>query len=112
MRKAADLGLGVVVNPEDVIAYTEDDYNDLVRLKTKKGRISYRFHGSWEKEPEGAQNANEYLEMLSKVARKRVVVKVGDCFVQAPWQALFCWGGYEIELRRVCRKFGRRAATR
>jgi hypothetical protein len=78
VRKAADLGLGVVVNPEDVIEYTKDEYNDLIRLKTKKGRVSYRFHGSWEKEPDGAKNAADYKEMLLKVARERPVVKVHD----------------------------------
>jgi hypothetical protein len=76
VKKAADLGLGVAVDPEDVIKYTKDDYNDLVLLKPKQGRISYRLHASWEKEPNGAKSAEDYKEMLSKVARKVPQVKV------------------------------------
>jgi len=74
--KAGDLGLGVVVDPAQIVSFGEDDFNTYVRLKPADGKIRYRYHGSWFKEPGAAQSAREYQTMLEKVARMRAEVKV------------------------------------
>lgn len=74
--KSADLGLGFAVDPQAVQVYAQNEYNNYVRLKAEDGQVRYRIHGSWEKEPDGAQSTAEYKEMLLKVARKKPVVKV------------------------------------
>lgn len=73
---AGGLGIGVVVEPSAAVAYGEDDFNSYVRLRTRDGRVRYRYHGSWFKEPGGAQSAEEYARMLHDVAALRPVVTV------------------------------------
>ena len=75
--KSGDLGLGVVVEPASIVAFGEDDFNTYVSLKPENGRVRYRYHGSWFKEPGAARSAKEYEEMLKAVARLRPEVRVG-----------------------------------
>lgn len=74
--KAGDLGLGVVVDPKQIVAFGEDDFNSYVRLRPIAGRARYRYHGSWYKEPGAARSAKEYEEMLKAVARLRPEARV------------------------------------
>ncbi|NLE57517.1 MAG: DUF4861 domain-containing protein [Planctomycetes bacterium] len=74
--KAGNLGLGVVADPRQIVAFGEDDSNTYVRLRPDGGRVRYRYHGSWFKEPGAAKSAKEYEEMLRAVARLRPEVKV------------------------------------
>ena len=60
-----------------IVAFGEDDFNTYVRLKPENGRVRYRYHGSWFKEPGAARSATEYEEMLEAVARLRPEVRVG-----------------------------------
>lgn len=76
VRQAANLGLGVVVDPATVAAYGEDAVNSYVRLKATDGRVTYRYHGSWAKEPGAADSTAAYQAMLAKVAGLRPQVKV------------------------------------
>ncbi|GMU23273.1 MAG: hypothetical protein AMXMBFR13_33550 [Phycisphaerae bacterium] len=69
--RAGNLGLGVVVDPRQAVAFGEDDFNTFVRLKTTDGKVSYRYHGSWFKEPGAAASREEYQVMLRNVARLR-----------------------------------------
>ncbi len=74
--KSGNLGLGVVVDPTSIVAFGEDDFNTYVRLKPENGRVRYRYHGSWFKEPGAARSTKDYEEMLKAVGRLRPEVKV------------------------------------
>ncbi len=74
--KAGDLGLGVVVDPGQAAGWGEDDFNTFVRLRPRDGRIVYRYHGSWFKEPGAAGSAEAYEAMLRSVAALRPDVEV------------------------------------
>lgn len=74
--KAGNLGLGVIVDPDRVVAFGEDDFNTYARLRADGGKVQYRYHGSWFKEPDAARSAKEYKDMLRAVARMRPEVKV------------------------------------
>jgi hypothetical protein len=69
--QSGNLGLGVTVDPNQIVAFGEDDFNTYVRLKPADGKVSYRYHGSWFKEPGAAASAKEYEAMLLSVARLR-----------------------------------------
>jgi len=73
---AGDLGLGVIVDPQTVVAYGEDDFNTYVRLRPADGRVRYRYHGSWFKEPGAAKSTAEYERMLRDVAALRPIVEI------------------------------------
>ncbi len=73
---AGDLGLGVVVDPGQVTDFGEDDFNTYVRLRPRDGRVVYRYHGSWFKEPGAAPSAAAYEAMLRSVAALRPEVQV------------------------------------
>lgn len=73
---AADLGLGVIVDPVSVAALGEDDFTTYVRLKPGQGMVKYRYHASWGKEPDAATSAREYEGMLRAVARLTPQVKI------------------------------------
>jgi hypothetical protein len=74
--KTGNLGLGVVVDPAQIVAFGEDDFNTYVRLRPSDGRVCYRYHGNWFKEPGAATSAKEYQAMLETVARMKPEVKV------------------------------------
>lgn len=74
--KAGNLGIGVIVDPRSVVAYGQTDYDNIVRLRPRDGRVVYRYHGSWFKEPGAAESAADYERMLRDVARLRPQVKV------------------------------------
>lgn len=74
--KSGDLGLGVIVNPMDVVTYGEDEYNNYIRLKTTDGKVGYRYLSSWYKEPGGARSTQDYEALLRAAARLKPEVKV------------------------------------
>lgn len=76
--KAGGLGLGVVVDPSTTVAYGEDDFSTYVRIKPVDGRVRYRYHGSWFKEPGGAQSTRDYERMLRDIAELHPVVSVSE----------------------------------
>ncbi len=76
--KAGGLGLGVIVEPATAVAFGEDAFDSYVRIKPVDGRVRYRYHGSWFKEPGGAQSAAEYERMLREVAACRPVVQITE----------------------------------
>lgn len=73
--KQANLGLGVVCKPSEIVAYGEDKVNNFIRLKSD-GAVSYRYMANWEKQPDAAKSAEEFGEMLKRVARLHPEVKV------------------------------------
>lgn len=74
----ADLGIGVILEPDAVIEMGDTDFDTYVRLRPRDGRVRYRYHGSWGKEPGGARSAREYEHMLRNVAELRPVIEVGS----------------------------------
>lgn len=74
--KAGNLGMAVLVNPAQVVDYGETEFDTYVRLKPDNGRVRYRYHGSWWKEPGAAKSAQEYRAMLEAVIRLKPVVRV------------------------------------
>lgn len=74
--KSANLGLGVIADPEILNGMQDDDVNSFVRLVPKDGCVTYRYQANWEKTPGAAKSAKEYLEMLKRIARLRPEVKV------------------------------------
>jgi len=74
--KAGTLGIGVAVDPGQIVAFGEDAFNTYVRLKPSDGRLTYRYHGSWFKEPGAAKSATEYEGMLRSVATLRPQVSI------------------------------------
>jgi hypothetical protein len=76
--KAGGLGLGIIVDPAAAAAYGEDAFNSYVRLRPVDGRVRYRYHGSWFKEPGGARSTGDYERMLREIAARRPIVAVQD----------------------------------
>lgn len=77
---AANLGLGVIVPADQVVAMGEDEFNSHVRLKGRPAAgnavtLSYKSHASWEHEPGAADSAAEYEAKLQKIARMKPLVK-------------------------------------
>ena len=75
--RAGNLGIGVAVDPAQIVAFGEDEFNTYVRLRPTNGRVRYRYHGSWFKEPGAAQSADAYRAMLEETARMRPEVQLG-----------------------------------
>ncbi len=74
--KAGNLGLAVLVEPGQIVEFGEDTFNTCVRLKPDRGRVRYRYHGSWWKEPGAARSAKEYETMLRAIVRMKPDVKI------------------------------------
>ena len=73
--KSANLGIGFVVDPTVVIAYGQTSIDNYARVRLQDGRLSYRYHASWEKEPGGARSLQAYADKLTAVAELRPQVK-------------------------------------
>ncbi len=83
--RQGNLGLGVLADPDRIVAFGEDTFNTYMRLKPERGRVRYRYHGSWWKEPGAAGSAREYEEMLRAVLRQRPEVTIeGSMTTSAP----------------------------
>ena len=79
--KTSHLGMGVVVNPKQIISFGDDGNNNYVRLKSgtpplgkavkNKNTVyaQYKMHASWIQEPGGAQSSEEYHAMLLSLAK-------------------------------------------
>jgi hypothetical protein len=88
--KGSQLGFGIVVNPERIIAFGEDDSNNYVRLKgdmppaEKKSEgkntlyTRYKIHASWIQEEGGARSVEEYHAMLSNLAKLNPEITVSE----------------------------------
>jgi hypothetical protein len=74
--KSADLGLGVVADPQRIVELGQDDVNSYIRMSPGDGTVTYRYHASWEKEPGAAKSAKEYEEKLRALARLKPAVKI------------------------------------
>jgi hypothetical protein len=74
--KSGNLGLGVVFDPAQIVEFGEDGFNTYVRLRPVDGRLRYRYHGSWFKEPGAAKSTQDYQAMLEAVARLRPELRI------------------------------------
>lgn len=82
--KSGNLGTGVVVDPKQIVAFGEDKANTYVRLRPENGRVTYRYHASWFKEPNAATSAKDYEARLRAVAKLRPIVKIEPMPASAP----------------------------
>lgn len=85
---SADLGLGVAVDPANIVEFGEDAVNTYVRLRGEnaapKGMkpapsqsyVRYRTTASWVHEPAGAKSAAEFETILRDIAAMKPAVAV------------------------------------
>ena len=65
-----ELGLAVFFKANELVEFTSDENNHIVRLKPTQGKIDYYFLATWIKEPNGIQHNGEFLTYLYKVAEE------------------------------------------
>lgn len=62
------VGLGIVVNPENIVKVVEDDLNYLFLVKPdKNGIISYRVISCGDREIDGFKSADKWIEYINKL---------------------------------------------
>lgn len=63
-----NLGIAVLVSPSNFVAFSEDQFSHIIKLKSLDGKLDYYFLAAWEGEPGGIKNEEEFLKYLDKVA--------------------------------------------
>jgi hypothetical protein len=64
------LGMAVLYRNEDKVIITEDKLNNVVVLKSRKGKLTYYFLAAWEQETEGIRNEEEFTRYLEKTIKE------------------------------------------
>lgn len=62
------LGLAVILPPDELIKFTEDEFNHLAVLNTKDSKSRYRFVAAWEKELNGIADQQQFETCLREIA--------------------------------------------
>lgn len=88
--RGSHLGLGVVVDPENIVEFGEDAVNSYVRLRGENkahplkkdsvpaGYIRYHAHASWINEPGGADSTETYKNMLENMTKINVITSIRE----------------------------------
>jgi hypothetical protein len=61
------LGMAILFKQSNLIEVTEDEFSHVVVLKPERGRLTYHFLAAWEKEPDGIQTKDEFINYLNEV---------------------------------------------
>jgi len=64
------LGVAVLFHPQDIMAFAQDQYSDIVIMKPTNGQVEYYFVAAWELEPNGIQTEAQFLEYLQTVGQE------------------------------------------
>jgi hypothetical protein len=63
-----ELGLVVFFNPAEASGFTEDEFSNIVVLKSNDGKVEYYFAGAWVLEQNGIKNQAQFIDYINKVA--------------------------------------------
>ena len=63
------LGMAVLYKNKDKVIITEDELNNVVVLKSRKGKLTYYFLAAWEQETEGIRNEEAFTEYLENTIK-------------------------------------------
>lgn len=62
-----NLGIAVFYKKKDLVKITDDKLSQLVVLKSKNGKLNYKFAAAWDKEPNGITTEKDFIEYLDSV---------------------------------------------
>lgn len=65
-----ELGLAVLVKPSALVAFSEDEFSQIMQLKSGQGKLEYYFLAAWVGEPGGIANEKQFLDYVSQVAKE------------------------------------------
>lgn len=65
-----NLGLAVFFKAKDLIEISEDEFSHIIALKPDQRKLEYFFLGAWEKEQDGIQSEDEFLQYLDRTVNE------------------------------------------
>jgi hypothetical protein len=84
-----NLGIGVVAGNDVVAGIGEDESSDFLRFKPGLKSITYRYAGSWYREPDPAKSSQDFARLLADTgAMKPVVHWIDDRLTTSPASAI------------------------
>ncbi len=63
-----NLGIAVFFHPDNFNGFADDEFNHIVKLKPRNGRLTYYFAAAWEGEPDGVKTEKEFTEYINLAA--------------------------------------------
>lgn len=64
------MGMAVLYKNKDKVKITEDKFNNVIVLKTEKGKLIYYFLAAWEQESEGIKTQEEFIKYIEEIIQK------------------------------------------
>lgn len=64
-----ELGLAVFFAPNNYVAFTEDEFSHIVKLKTEKDKLTYYFMAAWIKEIDGIKTEAAFKKYVDEIAQ-------------------------------------------